>query len=60
MMNKATASRAQISLDWTMINASLVRDSASCLGEQGKVSLGAEELRKMLIDDRLIQKAWLK
>jgi hypothetical protein len=52
MMNKATASRAQISLDWTtMNNASLVRDSASCLGDQGKVSLGAEELTKMLIDD---------
>ena len=50
-MNKATASRAQISLDWTMNNASLVRDSASCLGDQGKVSLGAEELTKMLIDD---------
>jgi hypothetical protein len=36
MMNKATASRAQISLDWTMSNETLVRDSASCLGDKGK------------------------
>jgi hypothetical protein len=36
MMNKAMASRAQISLDWTMNDETLVRDSASCLGDKGK------------------------
>jgi hypothetical protein len=49
MMNKATASPAQISLDWTMNNETLG------LGQlpwgQGKVSLGAGELTRMLIDD---------
>ena len=36
MMNSATASRAQISLDWKMKNAAHVRNSASCLGDKGK------------------------
>ena len=36
IMIKVMASRAQISLDWTMNNAAHVRDSASCLGNKGK------------------------